>query len=222
MVMEEIDKDDAKQQLTLTTPPNLTHTSTASINGNPVRDPNHSSKSRIHPHSLGLDDGGMANDNSVWSKMSKIERTVGESVRNVRFEQGTKQTDSHSQHYHGNHGTGTQPTPDTPQGNYSNLSSLIGLDLNTIDPSTKVIWTICKIPRFTASGDGTTETFIRQYVRGELPNLPTKLFDKKWPMIRSAITEALQTKRAGGAHVVQDMKRKFLGMPPLGAQIRLK
>jgi hypothetical protein len=83
----------------------------------------------------------------------------------------------------------------------------------------KVIWTICKIPRFTASGDGTTENFIRQYVRGELPDLPTKLFDKKWPMIKSAITEALRTKRAG---VVQDMKRKFLGMPPLGARIRLK
>jgi hypothetical protein len=81
----------------------------------------------------------------------------------------------------------------------------------------KVIWTICNIPRFTASDDGTTETFIRQYVRGELPDLPTKLFDKKcpWPMIKSATTEALRTNRAG---VVQDMKRKFLGMPPFGVK----
>jgi hypothetical protein len=56
---------------------------------------------------------------------------------------------------------------------------------------------------------------MKQYVRGKLPDLPTKLFNKKWPMINLGITEALQLKRAG---VVQDMKRKFLGTkPPLGA-----
>jgi hypothetical protein len=72
MVMEEIAKDEAKQQSTLTTPPNLTRTSTASINRDPAVDPNHSSTSQTHPRSLGLDDGGMDDDNSVWSKMSKI------------------------------------------------------------------------------------------------------------------------------------------------------
>jgi hypothetical protein len=59
MVMEEIAKDEAKRQLTLSTPQNLTQTSTGSINGDPARDPNHSSTSQIHPRSLRLNDGGM-------------------------------------------------------------------------------------------------------------------------------------------------------------------
>jgi hypothetical protein len=77
MVMDEIAKNETKQQLTLTTPPNLTQTSSASINGNLAADPNHSSTSQIDPQSQGLDDVGMDDDNLVWSKMSKLARTVG-------------------------------------------------------------------------------------------------------------------------------------------------
>jgi hypothetical protein len=71
----------------------------------------------------------------------------------------------------------------------------------------KVIWTICKIPKFTAEGDGTTEKFIKEYMRSEL-QLPPKDFANNWALIKSAIVDALRTKRAS---IVQDMKRRFLG-----------
>jgi hypothetical protein len=84
VVMEGIARDEAKQQATLTTPPNLTQTNTT---GNPALDPNHSSTSRIQPRSLGLDPQDVRDDQSVWSKVSKIAQTVGEAVRNVHFDQ---------------------------------------------------------------------------------------------------------------------------------------
>lgn len=74
----------------------------------------------------------------------------------------------------------------------------------------KVIWNLCKTPKFTAAGDTLTEQHIRLYLFQEM-KIPEEEFEKQWPLFRTTMTEALRSKRAT---VVQDMKRKFMGKSP--------